>query len=101
MCIRDSNYPERLDAALTRPGRIDTKINFGRCTSRCLAQMYEHFFNDTEHASLWPKDFDKSTLPDGRWTPAETTQILLNSIHDPHQGLTRLVTEFPEKPKKS
>lgn len=100
MLVITTNYPERLDAALTRPGRIDMKLNFGRCTSRSLAQMYEHFFNDTEHLSLWPKEFDKSTLPDDRWTPAEVTQILLNNIHDPHRGLTQLVAEFPATNKK-
>ena len=95
MIVITTNYPERLDAALTRPGRIDVKLKFGRCTNHCLVQMYEHFFNDTDITLLWPKEFDKSLLPDDRWTPAEATQILLNNIHDPQRGLNQLVTEYP------
>jgi len=79
---------------------IDVKLKFVRCTNQCLAQMYEHFFNDTEKSLLWPGKFDKSSLPDDRWTPAEVTQILLNNIHDPHRGLTQLVTEYPQTNQK-
>jgi DNA replication protein DnaC len=99
MLVITTNYPERLDAALIRPGRIDVKLNFGRCTSHCLVQMYEHFFNDRESSSLWPKTFERSQLPDDRWTPAEATQILLNNIHDPHQGLQHLLYEYPQTKK--
>ena len=95
MLVITTNYPERLDAALIRPGRIDVKLKFERCTNQCLIQMYEHFFNDRDLASLWPEKFDKTQLPDDIWTPAEATQILLNNIHDPHRGLEQLVNNLP------
>ena len=58
--------------------------------------MYEHFFNDRDISTLWPEKFDKSQVPNDRWTPAEATQILLDNIHDPEQGLLQLVNEFPQ-----
>ena len=58
--------------------------------------MFEHFFNDKDNLSLWPENFDKSQVPNDRWTPAEATQILLDNIHDPEQGLLQLVNEFPQ-----
>ena len=58
--------------------------------------MFEHFFNDKDNLSLWPENFDKSQVPNDRWTPAEATQILLDNIHDPEQGLLQLVSEFPQ-----
>ena len=58
--------------------------------------MFEHFFNDKDNSSLWPENFDKSQVPNDRWTPAEATQILLDNIHDPEQGLLQLVNEFPQ-----
>ena len=58
--------------------------------------MYEHFFNDRDISTLWPEKFDKSQVPNDRWTPAEATQILLNNIQDPQQGLLQLVNEFPQ-----
>ena len=89
-----------MDAALTRPGRVDYELKFGRCTNQCLIEMYEHFFNDTDISSLWPEKFDKSQVPNERWTPAEVTQILLNNIQDPQQGLLQLVNEFPQAQEK-
>ena len=58
--------------------------------------MFEHFFNDKDNLSLWPENFDKSQVPNDRWTPAEATQILLDNIHDHEQGLLQLVNEFPQ-----
>ena len=58
--------------------------------------MFEHFFYDKDNLSLWPENFDKSQVPNDRWTPAEATQILLDNIHDPEQGLLQLVNEFPQ-----
>ena len=58
--------------------------------------MFEHFFNDKDNLSLWPENFDKCQVPNDRWTPAEATQILLDNIHDPEQGLLQLVNEFPK-----
>jgi len=58
--------------------------------------MYEHFFNDKDSSTLWPNTFDKSTLPENRWTPAEATQILLNNIYSPHKGLDQLVNTVPQ-----
>ena len=55
------------------------KLKFGRCTNQCLINMFEHFFNDKDNLSLWPENFDKSQVPNDRWTPAEATQILLNN----------------------
>ena len=62
--------------------------------------MFEHFFNDKDNLSLWPENFDKSQVPNDRWTPAEANQIFLNNIQDPQQGLLQLVNEFPQAKDK-
>ena len=97
MLIMTTNYPERLDEALIRPGRIDIKVHFGKCTRDCLIQMYDHFFQDIHFAGgkLWPDEFDKSTLPTDRWTPAEAVQILLGNTHTPHRALKQFVHDIP------
>jgi SpoVK/Ycf46/Vps4 family AAA+-type ATPase len=92
MLVITTNYPERLDKALIRPGRIDIKLKFGRCTKDCLVCMYQHFFQTTI-----PLSFDKTRLPDRKWTPAETTQVFLNHMHAPLQGLAYLITANPEE----
>ncbi|XP_076062131.1 mitochondrial chaperone BCS1 isoform X2 [Oratosquilla oratoria] len=39
-----TNYPQRLDAALIRPGRVDVKEYIGYCTSHQLQQMFTRFY---------------------------------------------------------
>jgi len=95
MLVMTTNYPERLDSALIRPGRIDVKLNFGKCTTHCLGEMYEHFFEDPTNSQIWPENFDKTSLPNERWTPAEASQILLNNMDNPHQALDHFIKEFP------
>ena len=90
MLVITTNYPEQLDKALIRPGRIDMKINFERCTTESLLQMYCHFFHDD-----LPVGFEPSRLSERRWTPAEATQIFLNNLCDPPQSLEDLVRLEP------
>ncbi len=40
-----SNYPERLDKALVRPGRIDVKINFTNASRQLIMDVINNFYN--------------------------------------------------------
>ncbi|MCP3680329.1 MAG: AAA family ATPase [Gammaproteobacteria bacterium] len=85
MLIITTNYPEKLDKALIRPGRIDLKVKFGPCTTDNIVKMFEHYFETN-----FPVEFDISQLPDLKWTPADVTQVFLNNIHNPLEGLKQL-----------
>jgi len=87
MLIITTNYPEKLDKALIRPGRIDMKVRFGPMTAKNILEMFEHYFEMDV-----PSDFDSSLLPDLKWTPAEVTQVFLNHMHSPKEGLMQLTT---------
>lgn len=39
-----TNYPERLDAALTRPGRVDMKVYIGYASEAQLIRAFEKFY---------------------------------------------------------
>ena len=43
--IMISNYPERLDGALIRPGRIDLKIEFPYCDAMMIIDLIEKFYD--------------------------------------------------------
>ena len=88
MLIITTNYPERLDKALIRPGRIDMKVKFGLCTADNIVQMYQHYF-ETE----LPTSFDRSRLQDEVYSPAEVTQVFLNNMHKPEEGLEQLASQ--------
>merc|ERR1712079_639532 len=85
MLIITTNYPEKLDKALIRPGRIDMKVRFGPMSSKNILEMFEYYF-ETEV----PSDLDISLLPEMKWTPAEVTQVFLNNMHNPRESLRQL-----------
>jgi len=92
MLVITTNYPEKLDRALIRPGRIDLKVKFEKCTREHLVDMYLHYFDEESI----PEGFDVTELPDKRWTPAEATQVFLNNMHDPPKGLKTLIDTHPK-----
>ena len=42
--IMTSNYPERLDKALIRPGRVDLIVKLGKCDTYMIKQFFDHFY---------------------------------------------------------
>jgi hypothetical protein len=77
--VMTTNYPERLDRALVRPGRIDVNIAFGNATRAMLCEMVNHFYGLTlavEEIPVEAHDF---------FTPAEAMEILCTHFKD-HEG---------------
>jgi chaperone BCS1 len=51
--IMTTNYPERLDAALKRPGRVDLALVFGLPQAKELGQMFKRFFPESGDYEAW------------------------------------------------
>lgn len=60
-----TNYLERLDPALIRPGRVDVKEYVGYCSRHQLEQMFMRFYTG-EEAVANSKLFAQNVLSDGR-----------------------------------
>jgi len=75
--IMTSNYPERLDKALIRPGRIDINLHLTYCTNDLVSNMYEGFFTLT-------REF--KNIEDKKVTPAKIQEILCNNFNDPEKA---------------
>jgi len=76
-----SNFPERIDRALIRPGRIDMIIHFKKCNSAILHEMIESFYD---------KNVNGLQCEDYKWSPAEVNQILFRNFEKPENAVREL-----------
>lgn len=82
--IISTNFPERIDKALIRPGRVDMIVKFKKCNHAVLREMLHSFYE---------KDID---IPDDatleyKWSPAEVNQILFRNFEDPEAAVKDLI----------
>lgn len=80
-----SNYPEKLDRALVRPGRIDVNIEFTYAGREFIKEMFDRFYN-VSHAL--------DTIPDvleGIFTPAEVMESMCAHYKASEAALRHLV----------
>lgn len=87
--ILTSNFPEKLDTALLRPGRIDLIVNFKECNATQLQEMFEHFYN-TKFT------FDYSLIENVH-TPAYVQEIFLRYMRDPYKAFSFLYEQRGEQ----
>lgn len=80
--ILTTNFPEKLDSALLRPGRIDLIVNFKECNELQLREMFEHFYDRRF-------DFDYKSI-ENLFTPAYIQEIFLRYIHNPDKAFVFL-----------
>jgi hypothetical protein len=84
-----SNYPERIDKALIRPGRVDMIVHFKNCSRAVLKEMVDSFY---EQNVTLPDD----PSLDGKWSPAEAVRILFQNFEDPVSAVAELVSLNPK-----
>lgn len=71
--IITSNHPEKLDEALIRPGRIDMKVKFSKCSVEMINDILKLYFNQSVQ--------DISILKNDHFTPAEVFEMCFNINH--------------------
>jgi hypothetical protein len=91
-----TNYPDRLDRALIRPGRIDVRIGFGLATRSLIRDMVQTFYVCSPVITLT----DIPVALEDRFTPAEVMEALCTNFKDYQAALAQLVVQSTEsKPK--
>ena len=89
--IITSNYPEKLDKALVRPGRIDVKIEFGYSSIDMIRGMLEHFYNisrDEANRIIIPVELDY------KFSPAQVIEAFCNEYRSYEAGLNSLLDKL-------
>jgi len=82
--IITTNFPERIDRALIRPGRIDMIVNFRRCSRDIAQEMVDAFYE--QHVEIPEGDLTE------KWSPAEVNQILFRNFEKPEIAVKELVS---------
>ena len=85
--IMTSNYPERLDKALIRPGRIDIMLDVGYCTRDMIIDMFRYFYECPDY-TISVDEWAYTT----KVTPAELNKILLNNFDNIELAKAELVS---------
>ncbi len=93
--VLSTNYPERLDEALMRPGRFDIIIEFAKHSCDVLRSHIEKFYERPLTQLQW----GKLNVPalDKKWTPAEVSQVLFKHIHNMDAAVRELVEKEPKE----
>lgn len=91
--ILSTNYPERLDEALLRPGRFDMILEFKKHDTQVLRRHMEHFY-DMELTAEQLEVLTNGGVA-GKWTPAEVSQILFKHLGNVDDAVAELVEATP------
>jgi hypothetical protein len=82
-----SNFPDTLDSALIRPGRIDVIAKFRNCTNNTVINMIEFFYD----IKLSEEEIQRiCSLKEEIITPAELSKIMFENFSDYHVSIDHL-----------
>jgi chaperone BCS1 len=81
-----TNHPERIDEAAIRSGRVDFRMELGRCDADQLERMFLKFFDDSDAAARFAAEVES-----GRWAPAAVQERLLKAP-DPEAAIAAFRT---------
>jgi len=79
--ILTSNYPDKIDKALLRPGRIDINIELKKASSIIMNEILQSFYDD--HVNVEFEDY--------QLTPAKVMNICQNNIFDRNNAIKEIL----------
>ena len=83
--VISSNFYEKLDTALVRPGRIDITLKLDNTTRETIGEMYAYYYGKPMAAE------DLERIPDRKYSPAEIVNFYVSNHMDSRGFVERLV----------
>ena len=80
-----SNHYEKLDPALTRPGRIDISLKLDNCSREIIREMYQHYYHIEMEDELLQK------IKQNFYSPAEIVNCYILYKNEPERFVERLL----------
>jgi hypothetical protein len=90
--IFTTNYLEKLDPALVRPGRMDMHIHMSYCSFEVVKILIANYLSTSTHPLF--ETIEKLLGEGVLITPAKVRQVLLEKKDDPEIALERLVCQL-------
>jgi SpoVK/Ycf46/Vps4 family AAA+-type ATPase len=92
LVVMSTNYRERLDSALIRPGRIDHEIAFQLASSEDVQALFKNFFEHAEEKGVVPNVQEAaarfaSKVPKNKLSMAALQGFLMNYKRDPEGAI--------------
>jgi SpoVK/Ycf46/Vps4 family AAA+-type ATPase len=84
--VISSNYYEKLDTALVRPGRIDITLKLDNASRQTIGDMYEYYYGEP----MATEDLER--IPEKKFSPAEIVNIYVSNHMDSRGFIDRLVS---------
>lgn len=91
--IATSNYPDKLDKALIRPGRIDINLSVGYCTIIMIEEMYNYFFEFNKNTIKYVNFINqyKNIEIKNNITPAQLYKFLLDNFNNSEKAYNEIL----------
>lgn len=89
--VISTNHPEKLDAALTRPGRIDMIVKLEMCSPEHIIKLYKLYYKEALDNKI------VKTLADAdckKLSPADASSIFLKYRHDCRLGIQEVLSRL-------
>ena len=86
--IFTSNYPNKLDSALLRPGRISVKMEFSKLSKKNIADMYKLWFNQDLPQEVY------QSMKENTFTQAELGELFIMNYNNQENLLKALQSSF-------